>query len=777
MRLGVAALAVGLLALPAPTLAQPLAVKVKVRDAGLYLVTPAALAGAGVNVAALDPRRFRVTHRGADVSIRVWGESDGRLDPQDGVEFYAAGISRDDPLRGQTDIDVYWLWLQGPAGPRMAETSLDPTGLITGPQTYARTLRMEEDQTYASGLPIPDGADRWLWGGALLAGDSMTLPFRVTALAGTEATLHVWLQGATDDHSVSPNHRSRVYVNGCVVGEAAWTGFAVFEHVHAVPAACLVAGTNTLTVESLGVGATVDGMLLDRFEVDYVRGLVAEDDLLEFTVANEVVPWFRLTGFSQNRVEVLDVGDPDRPRVLADVRPTLFFGSVEFRDDPALAGRHYLAVRAGARVEPAAVEADRPSALASPANRADHIIITHPDLLAGMVPLVAHREAQGLRAALVDVTDIYDEFADGLTDPAAIKRFLAYAYENWQRPAPLYVLLAGDATINFKTADGWEGPNYVPTHFFTTPDAGAAPDDGWFATVSGNDPIPDLFMGRLPVRPDTVDRTVAKIIAYDTQATVGWMSKVTFAASDVSGTPVFEDVVDDLASLFPVTYDVDRLFIRTLGGDGVRTALHAAIEDGRLITTFSGHGGGTQWALEKVLVSDDAETFHNGPRLTFLIGLNCATGYFVEPFDQAVNGLSLSEAFVTAPAGAVGAWMVSWKGYLSDQKPLGRKFMEGYGGGERHLGALAVGAQAAALAGGISETSVRSFNLLADPATALDKGGGGSAGGPGPGGPTGVAGGGGCVASRMPVTWGDVVGLLACLLLPLGSSLLRRRHA
>ena len=72
------------------------------------------------------------------------------------------------------------------------------------------------------------------------------------------------------------------------------------------------------------------------------------------------------------------------------------------------------------------------------------------------------RQAQGLRTAVVDVSDIFDEFGYGLVTPQAIKDFITYAYENWQAPAPQYVLLMGDTTYDYKDNRNLGTVNYVP---------------------------------------------------------------------------------------------------------------------------------------------------------------------------------------------------------------------------------------------------------------------------------------------------------------------------
>ena len=67
--------------------------------------------------------------------------------------------------------------------------------------------------------------------------------------------------------------------------------------------------------------------------------------------------------------------------------------------------------------------------------------------------LVALRQGQGLRTAVVDIEDIFDEFGYGLVTPQAVKDFLTHAYGSWQSPAPQYVLLVGDTSYDYK--DNW----------------------------------------------------------------------------------------------------------------------------------------------------------------------------------------------------------------------------------------------------------------------------------------------------------------------------------
>ena len=89
-----------------------------------------------------------------------------------------------------------------------------------------------------------------------------------------------------------------------------------------------------------------------------------------------------------------------------------------------------------------------------------------------------------LRAILVDVEDIYDEFNFGILNPRAIKDFLHYTYLYWQTPAPAFVILFGDASWDYKKILGGDKTNFVPSY-------GNPVSDNWF--VCFDDIIMFLF--------------------------------------------------------------------------------------------------------------------------------------------------------------------------------------------------------------------------------------------------------------------------------------------
>ena len=131
--------------------------------------------------------------------------------------------------------------------------------------------------------------------------------------------------------------------------------------------------------------------------------------------------------------------------------------------------------------------------------------------------MLDHRSADGLLVAKVNLQDIYDEFSNGFVDPDAIRDFLTYAYNNWQRQ-PQYVLLVGDGQWVFRNEIATPLHNLVPPYLVDVdPWVGEVPANSRFVSVDGeNDYLPEMAIGRIPAD-DAADVTavVNKTLAYE----------------------------------------------------------------------------------------------------------------------------------------------------------------------------------------------------------------------------------------------------------------------
>lgn len=703
-------------------------VKVAVQENGIYRLSFDEIKNAGLDLGGFDPRDIKMINKGKEVSIEVGGEGDGAFDPADFILFYGTGIRRESAQFEVTDENVYWLGVGGAGGLRMETRDAAPSS-ASGAAEFKNTLHVERDTFYVQAIPNGEGKDHWFWDGKMSAPATRSYSFSLSnvSTASRGCTVHYYLQGTTDA-AQNPDHRTQIYLNNLMIDDQSWNGFAQLIRTVSLGNCNLVNGPNTLKLVSVGgTGASVDSILFNWFKVEYWDKFVAEGSELAFNATASGFMDFSVSGFAENGIRVYDVTDSERPVRIDNsaVEPVGNQFRVRFRD--VVSGqRSYLGLIPKRYKKPAKLGLDRASSLRSPDNGADYIIIAHQRLMGSIQPLAEHRKQQGLRVIVADMEDIYDEFAFGLEDPQAVKDFLKYAYENWRRPAPLYVLLVGDATLDYKDNFGTGFKNLVPTHLVETALLGQTASDNWFVTVDGPDPLPDLFVGRLSVKgPVQAAAVVGKILAYEGTVHTGWNQNIQFVADDPDPGGDFEASSEALIGLLPVGFKPLRVYQSQAGGTA-RSKIIANINDGTLITNYTGHGNVELWA--NMFSSSDVSSLNNGSKYPFVVTLNCLNGFFDDPFEGGLDlfgnrhGVPLAEAFMNAvDKGAIAAWSPTGLGFTFEHDFLSEELFDGIlNEGDRILGSATSRAKIAAFSRfGISVDNLETFVLFGDPATAL----------------------------------------------------------
>ena len=404
---------------------------------------------------------------------------------------------------------------------------------------------------------------------------------------------------------------------------------------------------------------------------------MAEGDELLFLAPQAGKYRFEVDGFTSTDVMVFDITDPANVGLITATQ--IVSGSIGnkliFGDNTSAVNR-YLALTA-AQIRPtASVEMDRPSTWRSPENGADYIVITYDGFYSNTLPLANHRRASGLRVAVAQVSDLYDEFNHGIFNPRAIRDFLGYAYQNWTPPAPVYVLLVGDAYLDYRDRMGLGKVNYVPSQIIETIVFGETTSDSWYSAVSGDDILPDMFIGRLTARTThEVDYMVDSIIQYEQRGhteAASWHKNVLLVADD--GEPAFESISEQLADRLPFYYTLNRVYANNYPPNDPTTDIQTAIEDGSVLVNYSGHGEYYRWGkwnAEKdfILQSSDIDAMDNPGRLPIVAVANCLNGFFVGP------QVSMAEAFQHQPGkGAIAVWAPTNLGYPEGHRVLLSEF-------------------------------------------------------------------------------------------------------
>lgn len=287
-------------------------------------------------------------------------------------------------------------------------------------------------------------------------------------------------------------------------------------------------------------------------------------------------------------------------------------------------------------------------------NSADYVIITPRALVPAVRELAEFRRHQGRQVKIVAVEDIYALFPK-FSGEKAIRQFLMFAYNHWAPPKLRYVLLVGDAVM---TSD-YNQTIYrglLPTFIRKMPGVGFIPTDYPYACLTGADHVPELVVGRLPVRsPAELKSMVKKIIRHELSPP---NRNVVFANGDyvVPGDEYAETSSEAIISDFcEDVYDVTRIYTMPVADSlqqyqGGADDLAAVFKEGCSWLEFRGHGAASLWA--GLLGAKGAKTITNS-QLPIVTSVSCFTGFFTDP----KNRMCMAEALLKNPVGGAVAYL------------------------------------------------------------------------------------------------------------------------
>jgi hypothetical protein len=197
-----------------------------------------------------------------------------------------------------------------------------------------------------------------------------------------------------------------------------------------------------------------------------------------------------------------------------------------------------------------------------------------------------------------------------------IKAYIVNAYNTWPVP-PAYVLLVGDVA----QIPAWTGS------------ATSTCTDLYYGTIDSGNYFADIIVSRFPAAlPEHVTAMVDKTIYYEAGGfpSSEWITKAAFMAStdnhDVSeGTHNY--VIDTY--LLPQNYSCDKLYTHTYSATTAQVS--AALNNGRSLAIYSGHGGTDYWADGPVFHQSDVNSLTNDGIYPFVCSHACVTGTFSSP--------------------------------------------------------------------------------------------------------------------------------------------------
>jgi hypothetical protein len=350
-----------------------------------------------------------------------------------------------------------------------------------------------------------------------------------------------------------------------------------------------------------------------------------------------------------------------------------------------------------------------------------------------------------MRVEVVDLEQVYNEFASGTQDPTAIRNFLKMFYDRAGSnlaDQPKYLLLFGGASYVYKEKAGKKN-NLVPSFQSASsldPLTSYVSDD-YFGLLDDQDDINnnqpaallDLGIGRIPVRTLAQARmAVDKMLNYHLPSTLGeWRNNITLVADDEDYNIHFDDAelhAKLIAQVAPVA-QVQKIYLdafdqkRSSGGSAypaVNSAITAGIEKGTLIWNYSGHGGSERLAQESVLERAMVGEWKNQGKLPLFITATCDFAPFDDP-----DRFSLGEDLLVGRSnGAVGLLTTTRLVFASSNRVINNNYfrfqlMKNSDNRYPSLGESLRLSKNYTIANTGDYMNVRKFTLLGDPAMHL----------------------------------------------------------
>ncbi len=648
-------------------------VKFEAPEEGIYKIDYSMLSSYGIDPATVDPRTIKIYNNGGkplpenpdadrpedlvENAIVVAGESDGKFDQSDYILFYGRGnnfwdydsashnISR--VFNIYTDHNYYWITSGGINGKRAIDkTSLNQTGAYEQNSTKAFISRDDDKiNILSSGRKfLGDEFNNVVLSNTYtnkLDGRINSVPVEYhlsfvtasqnpTAIDVYENSTRIWhlnMPTAVSNYIDAKEYTATVFYNGSLADNRS------ILHYNFTPNSASAKG------------------YIDYYEIVFQKELQAFNDfLLFFSKDTSAVIKYHVTGFTNSNIKVFDVSDYNGMKQITNAQISggeCLFQANEQQGDVS----KYIAVTGDQYKTPVNPQESENSNIHGIADGAKFIIITHKNFKEAADRLKNYRENQApykLSTLVIDIDDIFNEFAGGLPDISGIRDFIKYAFDNWQTP-PDYVLFFGAGNFDYKDMLGYN-TNFLPP--YETPESfneifSYSTDDFFINLDAANEKV-DVATGRITCKTlESANNAVDKIIHYETSSDKGlWRNLITLVADDAYQGAKYENwgftsSSESLANqVIPQSYNFNKLYMAAfpvvITGAGKRMpagnkAILKAMNEGTLIVNFIGHGAPYVWTDEYIFEQGVSIPQLHNDRYFLLTAATCDFGYFDDP--------------------------------------------------------------------------------------------------------------------------------------------------
>ncbi|MBS7786561.1 type IX secretion system sortase PorU [Flavobacterium sp. CYK-55] len=656
-----------------------------VTKSGVYKLSKEFLRNIGVSVDGLDPRKIKVYGNGgrmlplkngddypadlAENAIEVVGEDDGIFNDSDYVLFYAEGVDQWNSESQTTNNlydskSYYYVNVDGNDGKRI-------TDMLQPSASAAVTVTEFDSYTYheTDQVNIARLGRRW-FGEQFDFTEEQSFDFNIPNIV-TTSPINLYIYAAAISSTTTS---MSVKANNDVAGTISFSAIA-----GSLKADWGTLNTNISATENTRITLTYNnnGVPDSKGFLDYIllkakRNLVGHNKQFAFqydaSATSSQIGEYQITN-AGNIKKVWDVTDIYNVKQAINNSQSVFsfkanFGSL----------KKYIAVDANDFYTPSTESRTRVSNQnlkgtifnddQGQFKDIDYIIIT-PNFLKTQAEKLAafHRTDSQLNTKVVTLESIYQEFASGKQDVAAIRNFIRYVYLNAsaQDKRVKYVNLFGDASYDFKNRISISAnvvPIYHALNSFTVDPSSFACDDffGLMDDDEGNldatypvkTGLIDIAVGRMIANNTTqAAELVNKVVEYrDLKSYGNWRNNIVVVAddadkdSDSSLQVRINNMADAIIAQKPfLNYEkvlLDAYVQETSAGGSrypkARKDFFDYFEKGALIVNYLGHGGEDGLSQERIWEKSDGQNLANRYRYPLFITITCEFSRFDNPF-------------------------------------------------------------------------------------------------------------------------------------------------
>lgn len=683
--------------------------KFKTVSDGVYSLSVADLQAAGFPVNSVNPRNIQLFYKGREQAIRIDGETDGRLDANDVIYFYGrrndgeqdAELYR--PIEAQphqyyniyTDSAAFFLTYSrdGQMGKRMQREVLSGVNIASLPSiayAEAEQLRLETGAFYA-GISytlsnITNIFMSWMDYGSAFVGSQIrkgqarnhTLSgITDVNTSGPQPTLEVMLVGRN-----RVRHTAEIYVgpntsNLRLLGTMEYDDHDAVKQVFSLEFSDLdlSSGQTIVRVFSRGTGVSQDLNCPAYFLLKYPKQFSGSKQEL-VNVPNSTARSRLSFSNAQELFDVLDITNPDNVKLvpLASAGTTRHIGLEANKGNRRLLKLSTTDVERISGFQKVNFEPIDFEGL-------NYFIITNKKLQvpAGgfQDPVEAYRvyrssEAGGsYRVALLDIDDLYNQYAYGDPNAMAVYRVVREMYQRSENPLLFLVGKPMNPRLN-----PYRVGNTNPDNTDFVPTAGEPLSDNLFSLgLGGNPHIPVVPTGRLNARSaQDVASYLNKVMENEARGFEDLSRKRLLHLS--GGTSqielnAFRSFVNQFASIAegPFLGAATTTISKRTTNSVELINVSQEVNEGVNLITFFGHSSADVADIDVGFVSDDGFGYQNKGRYPIMIVNGCDAGNY------STSNKTFGEDWIVTPdRGAVGFLAHSHVGIT----PQLRRFTESF---------------------------------------------------------------------------------------------------